>query len=71
MRTGPVRSMWTGRQMPPGLASGSPQFQSWNTPVMLRLAARSRCGWQLTSTPRRCSPRSRSASVTSKVWGKK
>ena len=50
MRTGPVRSMRTGRQMPPGFQSGSRQSQCWNTPVMLRLAVRSARSAQSTST---------------------
>ena len=38
MRTGPVSSTCTGRQMPPGFQSGSMPSQCWKTPVMLRLA---------------------------------
>ena len=71
MRIGPVDSMETGRQMPPGFQSGSRQSQCWKTPVRLRLWVRSVCGEHATSTPRRCSVRSASASVTSKQWGKK
>ena len=39
---GRSRSRRTGRQIPPGFQSGSRQSQCWNTPVMLRLAVRSR-----------------------------
>ncbi len=41
MRTGPVRSMRTSDQMPPGFQAGSMQSQCWNTPVRFRLALRS------------------------------
>ena len=71
MRTGPVRSMCTGRQIPPGLPSGSAQSQCWKTPVRLRLAVRSPGRLQVRSTPRECSSRAARASVTSKPWGKK
>jgi hypothetical protein len=71
MRTGPVASMRTGRQMPPGFHVSSRQSQCWNTPVRLRLAALSRWGAHVTSMARRCSARSVNWSVTSKVWGAK
>ena len=55
MRTGPVRSTRTGRHRPPGFQSASMQSQCWKTPVMLRLAARSRCGLHVTSMNSECS----------------
>ncbi len=71
IRTGPVSTRWTGRQIPPGFQSGSKQSQCWKTPVMFRLLVRSVCGEQASSTATVCSLRARTASVTSKLCGKK
>ena len=72
MRTGPVSERCTGRQMPPGFQPGSRQSQCWNTPVRLRLAVGSlgRLAGQLDGQDVLGRGRA-SASVTSKVWGKK
>ena len=59
MRTGPVSSMRTGRQIPPGFQSGSMQSQCWKMPVRLRLAVRSVGRVQATSTASRWSGRAR------------
>ena len=55
IRIGPVSSMRTGRQMPPGFHVSSRQSQCWKTPVRLRFAVLSRCGAHVTSTARTCS----------------
>ena len=57
MRTGPVASSRTGRQIPPGFHSGSRQSQCWKTPVKFRFAVRSVCGAHVTSTASVCSVR--------------
>ena len=67
IRTGPVPTKRTGRQMPPGFQSGSIQSQCWNTPVRLRLALRLFWAAQATSTANVCSEAAANASVTSKV----
>ena len=62
----------TGRHMPPGFQSGSRQSQCWKTPVMLRFArpVRLRRARHLDGEHVLASRRA-SASVTSKVCGKK
>ena len=47
---GPVSSIRTGAQIPPGFQSGSMQSQCWKTPVRLRLAPRSDGREHATST---------------------
>ena len=71
IRTGPVVSMRTGRQRPPGFQLGSIASQFWNTPVMVRFVFRLRCGGQATSTARTCSVDRRDKPVISKLCGKK
>ena len=70
MRTGPLRSMRTGRHNPPGFHVGSMQSQCWNTPVILRLAVRSAGGVHVTSTASTCSGERRAGRICRRRAGR-
>ncbi len=65
MRTGPLRSTRTGRQMPPGFQSASSESECWNAPVTARFLVRSPGGAHVTSTASTCSEPRRASSVIS------